>query len=151
MRKLCLLIFTLLSFSAFAGDKRCRVDVVFPYGTEFINDSEVITTFDGPLESLSIKYIHEELNKALAPLDAEVSGQGESSDYKIVVGFTGMLNKDGSTITDSYLKVKNYERSIEARKDSKLLGMLKNREQKAKILFDLALEELVSILDKCSL
>lgn len=135
--------------SALAGDKNCRVDVIFPFGIERLDDGEVLNTFDGPISSLTVEYVHTEMNKALAPLDIEVSGQGESSDFKILVGFSGLLNKSGSKITDAYLQVKNYERSVESRKNVSLLGMLKKREKIAKKLFDKALKDLVPLLDKC--
>ena len=93
--KTLILLITLISLSAFAGEKNCKVDVIFPYGTEEINDQEVLSTFDGAIESLTTKYVNQEINKALSPLDIGVSGQGERSDFKIVVGFSGMLNKPG--------------------------------------------------------
>jgi len=98
---------------------------------------------------LSIEYVNAQINKALAPLDIGVSGIGERADFKIIVGFSGISNKKGSSLTESYLQVKNYERSVESRKNIKLMGMLKSREKIAKALFDKALKDLVPLLDHC--
>jgi len=49
MKKLLLLALAILSMSTYAQDKNCKVDVIFPYGTEEVEQVEVLNTFDGPI------------------------------------------------------------------------------------------------------
>lgn len=141
-----------MSTSLLADETRCKIALVFPFETENLNGVEVLSTIDGPVESLKIVEVENKFKNALKSLDIGIASRGEHIDFKIEVGFAGVYNKDGSVLPELYIKARDYERSIEARKSSGIIGTLLNDvSARAEGLFDSALDSFVAKLDKCNM
>lgn len=139
----------LTSLSSFAADKDCSVDIVFPFGVETVEGVEVVSSMNGAIESLPTKYVYEEINKALAPKNIGISERGEHADFSLIVGFTGMMNRKGAVITDSYIRTRGYNKSVEARKESNILMLLNKENKRVKKLFKRVLKKFAREMDEC--
>ena len=148
MKIISILMF-LMSMNAFSQEKDCAVEVVFPFGTELVEDEEVVSSMNGAIESLPVSFVYSEIDKALADKNIGISERGQHADFKIIVGFTGMLNEGNAVLTDAYIKTRGYERTIEAREKAGVFMLLSKENKRVKKLFTKALKDFSFKIDEC--